>query len=161
MGRAQMQFRLTNFYKFTGSNSYSYSSGGFVGVNQLTSEKWRKCNFKNIFILFLLIENQGSQGKHQPTRKSRASEEEDAGSVKTQDNEMIILGLFREQRQEELYKDRVNQISEESLGCVSDKNCLKKFENWIMISPLHSRTLVKMHYIFIANKKLKIKGIPR
>jgi len=97
--------------KKTGSISYSYNSGGFVGVNQLTK-------------------NQGSKNKHQYSRKSRDNEEEDASSVKTgQDSEMIILGLFREQRQEELYKDRVNQISEESLGCVSDQKCLKRFEN--------------------------------
>ena len=100
--------------------------------------------------LFLHLENQGTQNKHQYSRKSRNNEEEDASSVKTgQDSEMIILGLFREQRQEELYKDRVNQvrltqimshicqifikyvfqISEESLGCVSDQKCLKRFEN--------------------------------
>jgi len=96
--------------KKSGSNSYSYNSGGFVGVNQLTK-------------------NTGSQSKPQYSRKLRTDEEEDTGSVRTQDNEMIILGLFREQRQEELYKDRVNQISEESLGCVSDQKCLKKFEN--------------------------------
>merc|ERR1712032_1572856 len=83
--------------KKSGSNSYSYNSGGFVGVNQLTK-------------------NKGSQSKPQYSRKSRTDDEVDDGSVRTQDNEMIILGLFREQRQEELYKDRVNQISEESLG---------------------------------------------
>ena len=53
------------------------------------------------------------QNKHQYSRKSRDNEEEDASSVKTgQDSEMIILGLFREQRQEELYKDRVNQVKD-------------------------------------------------
>ena len=58
-------------------------------------------------------EKQGSQNKHQYSRKSRDNEEEDASSVKTgQDSEMIILGLFREQRQEELYKDRVNQVKD-------------------------------------------------
>ena len=66
---------------------------------------------------FWFLENQGSQNKHQYSRKSRTNEEEDAGSVKTgQDSEMIILGLFREQRQEEMYKDRVNQVSK-ALKC--------------------------------------------
>merc|ERR1712156_1178414 len=50
-------------------------------------------------------------------------------SMMTQDSEMFILGLLKEQRQEEIYKERVQQISEESLGCVSDENCLKKFGN--------------------------------
>ena len=70
----------------------------YVGVLVLTSS---------------FTENQGSQNKHQYSRKSRDNEEEDASSVKTgQDSEMIILGLFREQRQEELYKDRVNQVKD-------------------------------------------------
>ena len=60
---------------------------------------------------------------------------------------MFILGLLKEQRQEEVYRERINQewifkiilnlafnkyqlqISEESLGCVSDEKCLKMFEN--------------------------------
>lgn len=97
--------------KKSGSNSYSYNSGGFVGVNKLTKNKGSEEN------------------RQQFSRKSRPHEDEEAGGVKNQDSEMIILGLFREQRQEEIYKDRVNQISEESLGCVSDQKCLRKFEN--------------------------------
>ena len=94
-----------------GSNSYSYNSGGFVGVNQLTSKKLKEMYisfWENLWLLHL--ENTGSQSKPQYSRKSRTDDEVDAGSVRTQDNEMIILGLFREQRQEELYKDRVNQV---------------------------------------------------
>ena len=94
-----------------GSNSYSYNSGGFVGVNQLTSKKLREI-YNSVWEILLLLhlENTGSQSKPQYSRKSRTDDEVDAGSVRTQDNEMIILGLFREQRQEELYKDRVNQV---------------------------------------------------
>ena len=99
-----------------GSNSYSYNSGGFVGVNQLTSKKFKETyvnsfQFEKIFDLFLHLENTGSHSKPQYSRKLRTDDEVDTGSVRTQDNEMIILGLFREQRQEELYKDRVNQVS--------------------------------------------------
>ena len=44
----------------------------------------------------------------------------------------------------------VFQISEESLGCVSDQKCLKRFENWEETF----KTLLKMsHYILFIAKK--------
>merc|ERR1712227_826648 len=95
--------------KMSGGRSTSYSTGGFVGVDQLTkSGNHPKSNMKKI--------------RHEEM-------EENPSTVKTQDSEMFILGLLKEQRQEEIYKEREKQISEESVGCVSDEKCMRKFQN--------------------------------
>merc|ERR1712233_222519 len=95
--------------KKSGCNkSYSHS-GGFVGIDQLT--KGRQSNFAS--------------------KKSQKSSQysEETPTVHTQDSEMFILGLLKEQRQEAVYKERVNMISEESVGCVGDENSQKTFGN--------------------------------
>ena len=72
--------------------------------------------FVYLFLCMIYSENKGSEeNRQQFSRKSRPHEDEEAGGVKNQDSEMIILGLFREQRQEEIYKDRVNQVNQISL----------------------------------------------
>merc|ERR1711976_1150271 len=94
--------------KKTGCSKTYSNSGGFVGIDQLT--KGRQSNFT--------------------TKKSKSSQNsEDPPTVPTQDSEMFILGLLKEQRQEAVYKERVNMISEESLGCVGDENSQKTFGN--------------------------------
>merc|ERR1712110_406228 len=98
--------------KKSGIPNYSGSTGGFVGIDQLTKSS--------------------SNARHSvATKKSKIEDEVDEtpANTKLQDGEMFILGLLKEQRQEEVYRERFNQISEESLGCVSDEKCLKMFEN--------------------------------
>merc|ERR1712141_3701 len=98
--------------KKSGTPNFSGSTGGFVGIDQLTKSS--------------------SNARHNVVnKKSKIEDEMDETptSTKLQDGEMFILGLLKEQRQEEVYRERVNQISEESLGCVSDEKCLKMFEN--------------------------------
>merc|ERR1712048_956441 len=98
--------------KKSGIPNYSGSTGGFVGIDQLTKSS--------------------SNARHNVAiKKSKIEDEMDEtpANTKLQDGEMFILGLLKEQRQEEVYRERFNQISEESLGCVSDEKCLKMFEN--------------------------------
>merc|ERR1712079_996595 len=90
--------------KKSGTSNFSAGTGGFVGIDQLTKS---------------------SSSNPKPIKKSKQIEDETPSNTKMQDGEMFILGLLKEQRQEEAYKERVNQISEESLGCVSDEKCLK------------------------------------
>merc|ERR1711974_315295 len=90
-------------------SSSLHSNGGYMGIPQPTKidgPKW-------------------GQGK----RRAREEKEEGkSGISQMQDNEMFILGLLKEQRQEE--KDRCGgqQISEEALGCASDEKAMQKFE---------------------------------
>merc|ERR1711874_542126 len=99
--------------KKSGIPNYSGSTGGFVGIDRLTKSS--------------------SNAKHHnvATKRSKIEDEVDEtpANTKMQDGEMFILGLLKEQRQEEVDRERFNQISEESLGCVSDEKCLKMFEN--------------------------------
>merc|ERR1719367_2565504 len=90
-------------------NVSTHSSGGYMGIHQDTKSEGPKW---------------GGQGKRR-TRK----EKQDGKSGISQDNEMFILGLLKEQRQEE--KDRCGgncKISEEALGCASDEKAMQKFE---------------------------------
>merc|ERR1712073_293263 len=103
---AMEQKRKMQEAKKPGSKTYS-NAGGFIGVDQLAK---------------------GNSTKQSVVKKTKQRDAEENPSI-TQDSEMFILGLLKEQRQEEIYKERVQQISEESLGCVSDENCLKKFGN--------------------------------
>merc|ERR1712110_31178 len=106
---AMEQKRRMEGAKKSGTSNFSAGTGGFVGIDQLTKSS-------------------GSNPKHSlPIKKSKQIEDETPSNTKMQDGEMFILGLLKEQRQEEAYKERVNQISEESLGCVSDEKCLKMF----------------------------------
>merc|ERR1712039_263299 len=104
---AMEQKRKMQEAKKPGSKTYS-NAGGFIGVDQLAK---------------------GNSTKQSVVKKTKQRDAEENPSMMTQDSEMFILGLLKEQRQEEIYKERVQQISEESLGCVSDENCLKKFGN--------------------------------
>merc|ERR1712165_576325 len=104
---AMEQKRKMQEAKKPGSKTYS-NAGGFIGVDQLAK---------------------GNSTKQSVAKKTKQRDAEENPSMMTQDSEMFILGLLKEQRQEEIYKERVQQISEESLGCVSDENCLKKFGN--------------------------------
>merc|ERR1712073_65250 len=104
---AMEQKRKMQEAKKPGSKTYS-NAGGFIGVDQLAK---------------------GNSTKQSVVKKTKQRDSEENPSMMTQDSEMFILGLLKEQRQEEIYKERVQQISEESLGCVSDENCLKKFGN--------------------------------
>merc|ERR1712156_198930 len=104
---AMEQKRKMQEAKKPGSKTYS-NPGGFIGVDQLAK---------------------GNSTKQSVAKKTKQRDAEENPSMMTQDSEMFILGLLKEQRQEEIYKERVQQISEESLGCVSDENCLKKFGN--------------------------------
>merc|ERR1712079_550213 len=103
---AMEQKRKMQEAKKPGSKTYS-NAGGFIGVDQLAR----------------------NSTKQSVVKKTKQRDAEENPSMMTQDSEMFILGLLKEQRQEEIYKERVQQISEESLGCVSDENCLKKFGN--------------------------------
>merc|ERR1712110_194603 len=103
---AMEQKRRMEGAKKSGTSNFSASTGGFVGIDQLTKS---------------------SSSNPKPIKKSKQIEDETPSNTKMQDGEMFILGLLKEQRQEEAYKERVNQISEESLGCVSDEKCLKMF----------------------------------
>merc|ERR550519_1844390 len=85
------------------NNRYT-SSGGFIGIAGLTK-------------------NAG--GRKVQHTKEKAGEDEHV-TIKS-DNEMFILGLLKEQRQEKMDKER-KEISEESLGCASDENSRRKFE---------------------------------
>merc|ERR1712156_720512 len=105
---AMEQKRRMEGAKKSGTSNFSAGTGGFVGIDQLTKS---------------------SSSNPKPIKKSKQIEDETPSNTKMQDGEMFILGLLKEQRQEEAYKERVNQISEESLGCVSDEKCLKMFEN--------------------------------
>merc|ERR1712109_147296 len=105
---AMEQKRRMEGAKKSGTSNFSAGTGGFVGIDQLTKS---------------------SSSNPKPIKKSKQIEDEPPSNTKMQDGEMFILGLLKEQRQEEAYKERVNQISEESLGCVSDEKCLKMFEN--------------------------------
>jgi len=88
-------------------NVSTHSSGGYMGIPQATKSEGPKW---------------GGQGK----RRTR-EEKQDGKSGISQDNEMFILGLLKEQRQEE--KDRCGgKISEEALGCASDEKAMQKFE---------------------------------
>merc|ERR1712061_250037 len=104
---AMEQKRKMQEAKKPGSKTYS-NAGGFIGVDQLAK---------------------GNSTKQSVVKKMKQRDAEENPSMMTQDSEMFILGLLKEQRQEEIYKERVQQISEESLGCVSGENCLKKFGN--------------------------------
>merc|ERR1719336_1860038 len=79
--------------KKSGTSNFSAGTGGFVGIDQLTKSS-------------------SSNPKHSlPMKKSKQIEDETPSSTKMQDGEMFILGLLKEQRQEEAYKERVNQRS--------------------------------------------------
>jgi len=88
-------------------SSSLHSNGGYMGIPQPTKNEGQKWG----------------QGK----RRQREEKEEGKSGI-SQDNEMFILGLLKEQRQEE--KDRFGgqQISEEALGCASDEKAMQKFE---------------------------------
>jgi len=88
-------------------STHSYSSGGFVGINSLAK---------------------GGEPKWAPTTRKQIVSAEEETHVVTSDNEMFILGLLKEQRQEEKDKKRFDQISEHSLACASEKKDLQKFE---------------------------------
>eukprot|EP00092_Neocalanus_flemingeri_P008107 GFUD01008747.1.p1 GENE.GFUD01008747.1~~GFUD01008747.1.p1 ORF type:complete len:145 (-),score=74.89 GFUD01008747.1:334-768(-) len=93
--------------KKEGSSSYSYNMGGFVGINQLAK---------------------GDGPKWVPNKKKQQVPEEEEQHVVSSDNEMFILGLLKEQSQEERDKERIEQISEESVACASDKKYMERFE---------------------------------
>jgi len=84
--------------------SNRYSSGGFIGIAGLTK-------------------NAGGRKVQQAKEKS---DEDEHVAIKS-DNEMFILGLLKEQRQEKMDKER-KEICEKSLGCASDENSRRKFE---------------------------------
>merc|ERR1719266_2868196 len=89
-------------------SSSAHNNGGYMGIPQPTKNEGQKW----------------TQGK----RRAREEKEDEGKSGISQDNEMFILGLLKEQRQEE--KDRCGgqQISEEALGCASDEKAMQKFE---------------------------------
>merc|ERR1712165_258598 len=122
---AMEQKRKMQEAKKPGSKTYS-NAGGFIGVDQLASSK----TYSNAGG-FIGVDQlaKGNSTKQSVVKKTKQRDAEENPSMMTQDSEMFILGLLKEQRQEEIYKERVQQISEESLGCVSDENCLKKFGN--------------------------------
>merc|ERR1711978_68122 len=96
---AMEQKRKMQETKKPGSKTYS-NAGGFIGVDQLAK---------------------GNSTKQSVVKRTKQRDAEENPSMMTQDSEMFILGLLKEQRQEEIYKERVQQISEESVGCVSDE----------------------------------------
>merc|ERR1712012_759340 len=109
---AMEQKRKTEEAKKFGHATVS-NHGGFVGVDQLSKHS-----------------NQGAkQQNFQQKRDKENRLEESKPQSMNQDSEMFILGLLKEQRQEEYNRDRENQISEKSVGCVSDRRCMEKFEN--------------------------------
>eukprot|EP00091_Calanus_sinicus_P003967 TRINITY_DN14154_c0_g1_i1.p1 TRINITY_DN14154_c0_g1~~TRINITY_DN14154_c0_g1_i1.p1 ORF type:complete len:146 (+),score=56.26 TRINITY_DN14154_c0_g1_i1:194-631(+) len=89
------------------SRTYSYNSGGFVGINML---------------------RKGDGPKWVPNKKKQEVTSTEDAHVMTSDNELFILGLLKEQRQEEKDKERMEQVSESSLACASDKKNREKFE---------------------------------
>merc|ERR1712228_348342 len=88
-------------------SSYTYSSGGFVGIGNLTK---------------------GEGPKWVPHKKKQQTEDEEKNENVSADTEMFILGLLKEQRQEEKDRQRMELISETSVACASDKKDLEKFE---------------------------------
>merc|ERR1712038_2125981 len=121
---AMEQKRKMQEAKKPGSKTYS-NAGGFIGVDQLASSK----TYSNAGGFIGVDQLARNSTKQSVVKKTKQRDAEENPSMMTQDSEMFILGLLKEQRQEEIYKERVQQISEESLGCVSDENCLKKFGN--------------------------------
>eukprot|EP00090_Calanus_glacialis_P013346 TRINITY_DN2198_c0_g1_i1.p1 TRINITY_DN2198_c0_g1~~TRINITY_DN2198_c0_g1_i1.p1 ORF type:complete len:147 (-),score=61.85 TRINITY_DN2198_c0_g1_i1:80-520(-) len=89
------------------STTYSYNSGGFVGINKL---------------------RKGDGPKWVPNKKKQEVTSTEESHIMTSDNELFILGLLKEQRQEEKDKERIDQISESSLACASDMKNREKFE---------------------------------
>merc|ERR1712150_77505 len=89
------------------SRTCSYNSGGFVGINKL-------------------IKGDGPKWVHNKKKQEVLATEDT--HVMTSDNELFILGLLKEQRQEEKDKERVDQVSESSLACASDTKYREKFE---------------------------------
>jgi len=87
------------------SSSTSFT-GGFMGVGALTK---------------------GTGPKWTPSRRRKQPEESSEHPSVQSDNEMFILGLLKEQRQE--IRDRESQeVIEQSLECASNENYMKKFE---------------------------------
>jgi len=86
------------------SNVRSFS-GGFVGINQLKTGTpvWT------------------------PRKKQREEEKTPEHHTAQSENELFILGLLKEQKQQLKNKEKV---SEESLACASDAVYRQKFERW-------------------------------
>merc|ERR1712039_557606 len=127
-------------YKYFVSNTIRNMSDTLFLLDMLRNSNQEKIRAqKDAMILDMAMEQkrkmqeakrpEGNSTKQSVVKKTKQRDAEENPSMMTQDSEMFILGLLKEQRQEEIYKERVQQISEESLGCVSDENCLKKFGN--------------------------------